>query len=176
MSMGIVDATSWRRKLFAFALVAVILVCAALLVFVDDLNKSWTVAMQVISAVAGAALGSVLQMDVARSAVRNQARPAIRKIFDQASRLGELVERVERHGNTIRQNAASGRKSDSQRIADWFESIGYNLREEINSSATAIEDWGDLARDVYEAEVERYKTRHERMPIRRQLTGSQKDD
>jgi len=45
-----------------------------------------------------------------------------------------------------------------------MDEIAFHLRDEINSTATAIEDWGDLARDVYESELERYQTRHERSP------------
>jgi len=163
VTTGSVDETGWKRKLIAFVLAAAILVCAALLVFVT-LNKQWTVAMQVISAISGAALGSILSVDSSRLTVRNQARPAMRRKFDQISRLQTLVLRVEAFEDTIRHPPDVGKRPDASRIADWLESIADGLRAEIDSTATSLEDWGDLAQDVYEHELSKYRTRGTRMP------------
>ncbi|WIY00078.1 hypothetical protein QRX60_39430 [Amycolatopsis mongoliensis] len=163
MVKGSVDATSWKRKLLAFVLAAVILVCAVLLV-VGNLDKPWTVGAQVLSAIAGAALGSILSVDSSRQAVRNQARPAIRRKFDQILRLRVMVVRTEGQVDSIRNAAVRGGTHDPNRVADWLENMADNLRSEIQSTATSIEDWGDLAQDVYDDEFRRYETRGSRMP------------
>ena len=160
---GLVGGTSWRRKLLAFTLVAAIVICATLVVFVS-LDKAWTVAVQVALAVSGAVLGSILQVDSAKSTIENQVRSAIRRHFDRATRLSVLVQRVEQFNAAIRLAAPGEGEIELNRAADRIDEIAFHLRDEINSNATAIEDWGDLARDVYESELERYQTRHERSP------------
>lgn len=58
-------------------LVAVIAVCA-MLIGLGHLSRGWIVGAQIISAIAGAALGIFLRLDVSQHVVRNQARPATR--------------------------------------------------------------------------------------------------
>lgn len=165
------SAASWKRKLVAFGLVAAILLSAALLVF-GDLSKPWLVAMQVASAVLGAALGSILQVDSARATVENHSGPSIRRLFDQATRLNLLVRRVE-----ARVNVQAGGSSDREleRMIDFLDSISHELRNEINATVTGVEDWGDLSRRTYQAELERYDTRQDRMPGNPSSEGSAGD-
>ncbi len=153
----------------AFALVAVIAVCAILIVF-GDLDKPWTVATQIGSAVAGAALGSILSVDFTRRWVENHIRPSIRRLFDQMVRLSALVERTEAFGRSVDPSARSS--GNLQRAADRFENIGDHLRDEIAATASAIEDWGDLSRPVYDAELRRYQTRKDRNPDTPPAEGS----
>lgn len=164
MAKGILARADWRRKLAAFALIVIIALCAILLIFADP-NTSWTVTLQVASAVAGAALGGYLQADQGRSRVENQAAPAIRHLLDQARRISGLVSRIEKHGLALHDNADSSYLLKADRVSDWLESIGASLRDEINSTTTAIEDWGDLTADVYNTEVKKYTNRSGRMPI-----------
>jgi hypothetical protein len=160
---SIAGGSSWWRKLLAFALIAVIGVCAVLIVFVN-LSKPWTVAAQVSSAIAGAALGSILSVDFTRRAVENHVRPSVRRLFDQAIRLRILVQRVEEFGSTIEIGTASQNSIELRRAADRFELLGYHLRDEITATASAIEDWGDLAHPVYTTELEQYRSRGDRHP------------
>lgn len=164
MPNGTIDEPSKHAHLYAFLLVGVIVVCAIALVSIDKLSTPWTVALQVISAVAGAGLGTVLRADRAAAVVRNQARPAIRRLFDQATRLGNLVSRVEAHQTTARELSQAGTPLDTARLSDWLTIISENLRGEIDATATAIDDWGDLSPDVRQAEIDNYRTRNQRMP------------
>jgi hypothetical protein len=118
----------------------------------------------VILAVAGAALGSILQVDSAKSAVENQIRPAIRRQFERATRLSVLVQRIDDYSFAVRQSTPGTGESEPSRVADRLDDIAFHLRDEINSTASAIEDWGDLARNVSAQELERYQNRDQRSP------------
>ena len=159
MAEDITGGTSWWRKLLAFILIAVITVCAIMIV-VGDLSKPWTAATQIGSAIAGAGLGSILSADFTRRGVSNHVRPSIRRLYDQATRLRILVQRVEFTAAAIDSGDSSRTAEKLRRASDQFGFIGHQLRDEITSTASAIEDWGDLSRSVYQAELDRYQERN----------------
>jgi len=159
---SLADAVKGHRVL-PIVLVGVIVVCAVLL-GVAHLSRPWTVSIQVASAVAGAALGNALRLDLSQSVVRNQARPATRHLFDQLSRLRNLVLRAEGYQATLEQASLNGEGLDQARTGDWFGALGAGLRDEINATAAAIEHWGDLAPDVRDTEIANYQTREQRLP------------
>jgi hypothetical protein len=163
MSRGSNAGALSRHRVVAICLIGIIVVCAVLL-GVRNLSKPWTVALQVLTAVVGAALGNYLRRDLAESVVRNQARPATRHLFDQVGRLRQLVQLAETHELNIREAWEQGRRVDPDRSSDWFGSLGRALRDEINATATAIENWGDLAPDVQDSELANYESRGQRLP------------
>lgn len=164
MPRGTIQEAAKHHRVLAVVLVGVILICAVLL-GVGDLSKPWVVVLQVASAVAGAALGNTLRTDLSRSVVHNQARPATRHLFDQVSRLRGLVTRAEGYQSALTDNGPSADGSvNSHRVGDWFGSLGADLRAEILATATAIENWGDLAPDIRDAEFASYQTREQRLP------------
>lgn len=158
MSQGSLRDSAKTHNLVAVALVGVIVVCAVVL-GVEKPNTAWTVGLSVISAVAGALLGNVVRLDLSQSVYRVQARPATRHLFDQVQRLRGLVIRVEQYGATCRQEEIS-----RDRASDWFTSVGNELRAEIEATATAIENWSDLAADVRTEEWNKYLSRSSRLP------------
>lgn len=151
------DATKTHNVL-AVALVGIIVVCAVVL-GIKDPSTPWTVSLSVISAVAGAALGNVLRLDLSQNVFRNQARPATRHLFDQVQRLRGLVVRVESFGTICRAEHVS-----QERTSDWFAAVGNELRSEIEATATAIDNWSDLASDVRDDEWTKYLNRGTRLP------------
>lgn len=60
-------------------------------------------------------------------------------------------------------------------MIDFLDSLSHELRNEINATVTGIEDWGDLSRRTYQAELEKYRTRRERMPGDSSSEGSAGD-
>lgn len=163
MSRGSLGEAAKHNRLVTVALVCGIAICAVLL-GIKDLSKPWTIGLQVASAVAGAALGNALRLDHSQGVVRNQARPAIRHLFDQVGRLRGLVQRAELYQAEVDSAATSSTRLDHARTSDWFGGLGQGLRDEINATAAAIENWGDLAPEVQEAELESYRTREQRLP------------
>lgn len=164
MSTGSVEEAAKNHWLVSGALIGVIILCGVLL-GLADLNKPWTVAVQVVTAISGAALGSTIRLDTSRQAVNNQARPATRHLFDQAIRLRELVQRAESYEASIAELASADDMTlDPNRTADWFGVLGSSLRAEILATATAIDNWDDLAPAVIKNELSNYKSREERLP------------
>lgn len=152
-----------NTRVLSFALIVAIAVCAVL-IGVADLGTGWTVTLQIASAVAGAALGNVLRVDLAQHVVRNQARPATRHLFDQVTRLRRMVERADACQAAIQSDEVTNIALDHARIGDWFGAVSQGLRDEITSTATALENWGDLAKDVLNDEFSNYQTRDTRLP------------
>lgn len=169
---GSLAGAAKNHRLQCVALIGAIVVCAVLLA-VKHLDKPWIVTLQVVSVVAGAALGNALRGDHAQSVVRNQARPAIRHLFDQVRRLRTLVQRAEGYQAFMSAQDQDGRQVDTQRTADWFESLGQGLRDEIDAAASAIQNWGDLAPDVRDDEFESYQTREDRLPSVQERTADE---
>lgn len=163
MSSGSVDEAANRHWLISLGLVGVIILCAILL-GLAHLSRPWIVAVQVTTAVAGAALGSAIRLDTSRQTIHNQARPATRHLFDQVTRLRQMVVRAEGHQASIIDSASRDLVLDPHRTADWFGDFGAGLRSEINATATAIEDWGDLAPEVVGRELSNYRDRENRLP------------
>ena len=128
----------------------------------SSLGRGWVITLQISSAVAGAALGNFLRLDMSDQVVRNQARPAMRHLSDQIGRLQRLVIQVERHGAQLSEDGGS--VIPSVRTADWFDSIGQSLRNEIAASASAIEDWNDLAPSILDQEKQKFDHRDQRLP------------
>ncbi|MCK9824029.1 hypothetical protein NOCD_11090 [Nocardioides cavernae] len=155
---GSVARAEKTHNLLAWVLVGVIVVCTVVL-GVSKPGTAVTVFLTVVSAVAGAALGNVLRIDLSQSVFRNQARPATRHLFDQVQRLQRLVVRVEAHGA-----ACKAERISQERVADWFVAVGNDLRSEIDATATAIDNWSDLASDVREDEWSKYLKRDNRLP------------
>lgn len=149
-----VESQGW----FTFALVGLILLCTALLVFAP-LGAFGTFLASAVLAIAGAYLGNEIRTDLSADLVRNQARPATRELFDHSERLSAIVQRAEAHQQSIEDARQLGHQLDPGRVADWFGTIGFSLRHEISSTASAIENWGDLAKDVLEDERASYITR-----------------
>src|SRR4051794_21288462 len=101
VSSGSIKAAAKNHVVASVVLVGVIVVCAVVLGVKPKLGTPWTVGLSVLSAVAGAALGNTLRLDLTASVYRNQARPATRHLFDQIRRLQSMVVRVESHGETV---------------------------------------------------------------------------
>lgn len=156
--------TSRGHTALIVGLILVIAVCAVLLGVWENLSRPWAVTLQVASAVAGAALGNALRLDLSRQAVRNQARPATRHLFDQAARLRTMTQQVEGLKTWIQKAHTSATPLDHQRVGDWFGNVGEGLRSEIAAVATALENWGDLAPGEIEAELQKYQNRDKRLP------------
>lgn len=154
-STGIAGASRWLPIVI---LVAVIGLATTALTFFT-IPRPWTAIPTVVSILAGAWLGKYLQDDRSALLVSNQARPAIRHLFDQIDRLRALVIQADSRVSTL-----SERGSEHAQTADWFEGFSFSLRSEIESSASAIEHWGDLSPDVQACELDKYKTRSERIP------------
>jgi hypothetical protein len=147
------------------SLLILVIAVAAVLIGQGRLSTGWTVTAQIASAIAGAALGNFLRLDISQSVVRNQARPATRHLFDRATRLRALVVKAEGYESQVTDmEDLVGVPLDQHRIADWFGVLGDGMRAEIDATATAIENWGDMAKDVVDAEVESYNTRNARLP------------
>ena len=153
MALGAVKQMSPGRIVWILALLGVIFLSAYLLATQKDLSTNWSVVLSVVSAAAGAALGNALQHDQAALLVRNQARPAIRHLFDQLRRVQLMVLRVEDHGAEIEAVSGAGR------VSDWFAFVGRELRQELEATATAIEHWSDLAPGVRKEEHDKYAER-----------------
>jgi|SRR5690625_3452934 len=125
-----------------------------ILLGLGKVGQTWGAALQVGSVILGAWLGAILQSDSARIETRAQTRPAIRRLFDHADRLSGLVVAVERRLEQI----ANSPQPDQQE-ADWYWAVAEQLRREIDSIGSAIEDWRDLAPDVYDIERANYLER-----------------
>ena len=159
MFSGSVAAAAKNYRVVSVILVGVIVVCAVVLGVQERLSTQWTVGLSVISAVAGAALGNTLRLDLTESVYRNQARPATRHLFDQIRRLQSMVVRVERHSA-----AFLAEQDDPGRASDWLAALGNELRAEIEAAATAIYNWSDLAADVRDEEWQKNLDRDSRLP------------
>lgn len=158
VSTGSIQDAEKTHNLAAAALVGVIVVCAVIL-GVERPSTPWTVGLSVASAVTGALLGNVVRLDLSQNIYRVQARPATRHLFDQVQRTRALVIRVEGYGAMCRTEDIS-----NERTADWFASVGNELRSEIEATATAIDNWSDLAADVRDEEWGKYLNRNSRLP------------
>lgn len=167
VSLGSIKSAASNHRVISVALVGVIIVCAVVLGVKPRLSTPWTVGLTVLSAVAGAALGNTLRLDLTESVYKNQARPATRHLFDQIRRLQGMVVRVELHGEKL-----ASHDVDPERASDWFIALGNELRAEIDACATAIDNWSDLATDVREEEWKKYLDRDTRLPeARRERDG-----
>jgi len=149
------------RWVFVGSLVVAIVASATLLVSVHP-NKFWTVALQVVGVLAGAALGNALTRDHSRSLMNQQAGGAIRRLVDQATRMGTTAVRLENQGDELRADPSA---SQPERIADWLTHAATDLRNEIGATASAIEDWGSLAPEIRDDEVKKFKERKNRLPL-----------
>lgn len=156
VKQAILDVVAKGHRLVAIVLICVVVVCAVVL-GVNDLDAPWQVAFTVASAVAGAALGNVLRLDSSDEVVRNQARPAVRHLFDQARRIRTLVQKAEAHQAAVESKAAVTEDEADRRVADWFGSLGDALRNEIDATVAAIDHWGDLTEDVRKPELLSYQ-------------------
>lgn len=152
-----------NTRVVSTVLVLVVAVCAVL-IGVGNLSRGWTVGVQIISVIAGAALGNFLRLDVSQHVVRNQARPATRHLFDRVTRLRVLVVNAEGYQIRVRELKQSSEPVDLERVGDWFGFLGEGMRAEIDATATAIQNWGDLATDVLDTEVQNYNSRNSRLP------------
>lgn len=157
-------ATALKNTRVITASLVVIIAVSAVLIGLGKLTTGWTVAAQIVSAIAGAALGNFLRLDMSQHVVRNQAKPATRHLFDRVTRLRAMVVRSERYHAQVKELAELDVALDHDRIGDWFGFLGEGLRSEINATASAIEDWGDLAKDVVDSEIESYNSRNDRLP------------
>lgn len=153
---------AWERmRHVSFGLIVGIAICTLILVLADT-SPLVRATLQTITAILGAALGNALRVDYERNVVHNQARPAVRHLFDHVGRLQILVINAENRQSQLRKTEAAA--EDRERVADWFGAIGQELRHEIDATATAIENWGDLAPEVRSAEFDSYLSRSDRMP------------
>lgn len=158
MDMGSLDSAKRRGWLVALGLTVLVILSIGLLTFVD-LSRPWTAVFSIVSAVAGALLGNYVRHDYADSVVVNQARPAMRHLFQQIDRLRAMVIQAEGFSADVAQEPV-----ESNRISDWFGTVGSSLRNEIEATAGAIENWGDLTPSTQDAELKRYQRRMERLP------------
>lgn len=173
MATGSIGKAGRRNLVLAVALIAIIAICTVLIFRVASNKPGWSAGLQIASAIAGAALGNFLRLDFAASTVENQARPSIRRLFDQAARLGDLVQRTEQYRRTILFQISNSLSVDPAQVADWLDGLSRNLRQEINTTATSIDDWGDLAPNVRSEEVNDYTNRESRLP--RQLSSESEE-
>ncbi|MGP9615253.1 hypothetical protein ACT3TE_18595 [Brachybacterium sp. AOP42-B2-9] len=141
------------------SLIAIFVICAFVLISAE-LSAIGTIVAQTISAVSGAALGNYLRLDHERNSVRDHARVSVRQLFDQAARMGNAIKALETRRNLLQQAPAVS----EDRIADWLDTAANDLRNEINATAQAIENWGDLAPDVRQSELKKHVDRPVRMP------------
>lgn len=160
MTKGTIAERQRKRYWVPVVLVVLIAVCTGLIIFAGP-GKLVTTILTVVSAVGGAALGSLIRADLSGDLVRNQARPATRELFDHSYRLGVLVQLSEGYRVLIDESLSTGTQIEEQRVADWLGMISVSLRAEITSTASAIENWGDLAKDVLEAERVSYIARQQ---------------
>jgi hypothetical protein len=149
-----------RRVLWIGLLVVVAALASGALVLYEPGNF-WTTVLQVVAIVAGAALGNAFALDHSRALLRQQARSSIRRLIEQATRMGRDVEVYESRAEVIR---GTSTPPDRLRAADWFDDGARSLRHEIEATTSAIEDWGALAEDVQEQEIRNFTDRHLRMP------------
>ena len=157
-------ATALRNtRLISSILIVLIGVCS-ILIGLGKLSVGWLLTAQVISAIAGAALGNFLRLDLSTHVVRNQAKPATRHLFDRVRRLRTAVVAAESYQAKVKELEGLQVPLDHGRIADWFGFLGDGMRGEIDATATAIQNWGDLAKDVVDAEVESYNSRNSQLP------------
>lgn len=156
---GSLERKHKRVIIIPLVLVAIFGLCAYILVS-TNLSAFGLIVTQTVSAVATAALGNYLRMDHERSAVRDHARVSVRQLFDQAARMGRAVRTLEARGALLEQDPTIS----SERIIDWLDNSARDLRNEIDSTAQAIENWGDLAPNERHSELEKHKDRSERMP------------
>jgi hypothetical protein len=114
--------------------------------------------LTILSGLATAILGSSLALDYSQTMARDHAVVSTRQLFDQLKRLQALTEDAEARGNAVRRNAESNAASplDEFRVADWFMTVGAALRNEIESTTTAIRSWEDLAPAVFDRELQKY--------------------
>ncbi len=159
---SVANALKSTRVVTSFLML--VIAVSAVLIGQGKLSTGWTVAAQIASAVAGAALGNFLRLDISQNVVRNQAKPATRHLFDSAARLRSLVVKAESYQTQVKEMDGAGLPLDPQRVSDWFGFIGDGLRDEIDSTATAIGNWGDMADDVVVAEIQNYNSRSTRLP------------
>lgn len=163
MATGSIAEAAKNHRVLSMVLIGVIVVCAVVIGVVDP-GAPWTVIAQVASAVAGAALGNAIRIDLSQTVVRNQARPAARHLFDQIVRFQIMVGRAEECQASIEEDQSNGSRLDPARIGDWFGVVGAQLRNEIRATATAVGHWEDVAKDVRDAEFASYQTREQRLP------------
>lgn len=170
MADGSLAEREKTHMVWAVVLIVAIAVMAVVLGVVE-LSKPWVITLQVATAVAGAALGNFLRLDASQSVVRNQARTAVRQLFDHVNRHHEMYGRVERYQALVRDAALEDEALDHERVGDWFAVVSADIEGQITSTATAIENWGDLALDVRNAEFLSYQSRNERLPSRDERAG-----
>jgi len=164
VTSGSLSEAGRGHRLIATGLIGVIIVSAVVL-GLNDVSKPWTIFLQVLSAVAGAALGNFLRLDLTDAVVRNQARPSIRHLYAHVTRLSGLVTLVERRQAELKSSSDGAADAvDPRRVADWFGSVGSELRAGIDSTALAIENWNDLAPDIRLSEFQNFQSRNSRLP------------
>ena len=144
--------------LLRLGLVAAVVVAALLLGFAK-VGTTGTVVFQIVSALAGAWLGALLGTDRVGDRVRNQARPAIRRLFDQAGRLGNVVTEIEARRIHVQELTDASRTLDPGVVGEWLRSDSSQLRNEIDATSSSIQDWSDLAEHEYAIELEAYADR-----------------
>jgi len=154
------------RRLVLLPVLAGLLVLAAIVLSVKDAGRFWTVVAQSGSAVVGAYLGSELQKgqalnDLAKTAetTRARARTAIRHLFDHSESLRGMVTSVQEY----RDVAVAHNQLPPLRVGEWMARLEDDLRREINTCETAVDNWEDLSPGVTEVELTKYRVRSSRL-------------
>lgn len=163
---GNVGPSERERWVRIVACISVIVISTTVLTFVD-IPRLWTAIPTLASVLSATWLGKYLQDDRSVAVVNNQARPAVRHLFDQVDRLRALVMRADRYSADL-----NNQNPPDPRAADWFDNLSGALRGEIEATTSAIENWGDLASGVQLEELKKYGERHKRIPDARTGTPS----
>lgn len=151
-------AADIRRLLWVVGLLVALAVCAGLLLS-SQVTGFWKVVTQVTSVFLGGLLGNAVKADQSRSLIRQQAGSAIRRLIEQATRMGDEVNHLESRRDEVRDNTT---RFNQARVADWLDDAARALRAEIEATTSAIDDWGGMAPDVKAFEIKQFEERAHR--------------
>jgi hypothetical protein len=160
-----------ERTVEAVAHVALATICAVTLL-TQTLNPVATVGAQVVSAIAGARLGIILQRSVATDSSRQLAHVSVRQLLDHAQSLGRVVSVLDGYRSSLDLSAPNA-KVNALRVDEWLDGLDGQLRDVLNSTQTAVANWNDLSPGVAELELAQYLERSSMRlrPCRRRCGG-----
>lgn len=137
-----------KRFVTSAALVAVLALCSVTLL-TSSLPAYAQAVVQVISAVAGAWLGSIIQTGSLSASIRQQARSSIRHLLDHAELLGALATSIRDPGLT----------TTPKELEVWCDGLHAQVRAALASTQTAVANWDDVAPGLQDEEMQRYFAR-----------------
>lgn len=159
--LSLVDS---ERRLKATLATAVLVATFAAPVLRPTMPKLGVAALQILGAVAGAYLGTLLQKDRTQLFIIGHVRSSVRHLFDVLGHLRSLVVMVSECKIRLREElSSSDRRILVARTEEWLDRIEDDARKLIVSVASSTENWKDLNEGAYLSELQDYQVRDSRL-------------